>query len=67
MTTLEFVEQGTILRATVGSTVHGLRHVSVMRASRIRPMPRPRFSTAIATAVFFFAPRPGLPGATPPI
>jgi len=41
--------------------------VSVMRASRIRPMPRPRFSTAIATAVFFSAPRPGLPGATPPM
>jgi hypothetical protein len=30
-------------------------------------MPRPRFSTAIATAVFFSAPRPGLPGATPPM
>jgi hypothetical protein len=29
-------------------------------------MPRPRFSTAIATAVFFSAPRPGLPRATPP-
>jgi hypothetical protein len=26
MTTLEIVEQGTILRATVGSTVHGLHH-----------------------------------------
>ena len=26
MTTLEIVEQGTILRATVGSTAHGLHH-----------------------------------------
>ena len=26
MTTLEIVERGTILRATVGSTVHGLHH-----------------------------------------
>ena len=26
MTTFELVEQGTILRVTVGSTVHGLHH-----------------------------------------
>ena len=26
MTSFELVEQGTILRATVGSTVHGLHH-----------------------------------------
>ena len=31
-----------------------------------RGLPRPRFSTAITTTVFFSAPRPCLPGATPP-
>jgi hypothetical protein len=58
MTTLEIVEQGTILRATVGSTVHGLHHggqddrLSGHRTPRSRArdaaMPEPERSRVMA-------------------
>ena len=34
MTALEIVERGTILRATVGSTVHGLHHAARTTVTR---------------------------------